>query len=474
MTERKEYAIVRFFEQGGKCYKIDDVAEGCNLMQFMKNEERIEKKELYSWFSSLSAQLELYHRSMKQGYGHVNPYAEIINEEGKASLLDIEAKENSDLLKRMQKKSFRSLFVKKGSCDGQLPKPEDDVFGFGKLLLFLLEKGKFETEFTGIEKIKLKRIVEKCTNKAGNAGAVFKSVQKELNKMDKNDGGKRTFGVKIIIVVIAMMAGLVIFAVLNSQSAKKEQEITTMETEKTIVFEEEGERLFLELGMLYYAELGDSASAREILNNVKGDSKAADIYLQIFDYIQKGSNLDEKQWNEMWQDLKEEWKKLGVENKLWYKLPILEACKLRNTTECCNIICEIGEDVKANRKWNGILDDPGKEAMLCQYLGEAYETLGDEEKALQEYQRWKILETKSEQLEQIYLKILALSETAKDVENEPEIMRAILEEAVEKVPMIKEHTEFCEWMEKYEKQEEDTLEETTEQTMEENIVETVE
>ena len=49
-----------------------------------------------------------------------------------------------------------------------------------------------------------------------------------------------------------------------------------------------------------------------------------------------------------------------------------------------------------------------------------------------------------------------------------------LEEAVEKVPMIKEHTEFCEWMEKYEKQEEDTLEETTEQTMEENIVETVE
>ena len=32
MIERKEYAIVHFFEQGGKCYKIDDVTNSPEIV----------------------------------------------------------------------------------------------------------------------------------------------------------------------------------------------------------------------------------------------------------------------------------------------------------------------------------------------------------------------------------------------------------------------------------------------------------
>lgn len=408
MIERKEYAIVRFFEQGGKCYKIDDVTEGSNLLQFMKDGERIEKREFFSWFTSLLEQLEFYHKSMKQGYGHVNPYAVIISEEGKAVLLDIEAKENSELVKRMQKRNFRSLFVKDESSTMQIPKPEEDIFGVGKLLLFMMEKGKFEVAFTKTEKFRLKRIIEKCTNnKEGNAGTIFKSMHKELNKMSRAGRVGQNRGAKMLVTGVMVIAGVVAVLFFYKRPVFEEQKTIPAEMEESIVCEnpvsydeEEGERLSLELGMLYYTELGDGAGAREILNNVKGESKVTTIYLQILDYIQKGISLDEGQWSKMWQDLKEEWERLGVQNKLCYKVPVLEACKIKNTTECWMIICEIGEDAKENRMWNGVADDIEKEKFIQQYLAEAYEALGEKEKSREAYNHLKQLETHEEQPEE--------------------------------------------------------------------------
>lgn len=430
MIERKEYAIVRFFEQGGKCYKIDDVTEGSNLLQFMKDGERIEKRELFLWFTSLAEQLEFFHKSMKQGYGHVNPYAVIISEEGKAVLLDIEAKENSELLKHMQKRNFRSLFVRDESSTMQVPKPGDDVFGFGKLLLFMMEKGKFEVEFTKIEKIKLKRIIERCTNKEGNVGSIFKNIQKELNKMSRAGGARQNWGMKMLVTGIALIAVILGVMTLNSKSVIEEQETMPAEIKEPVVYEEpvlydeeEGERLSLELGMLYYTELGDCAGAREILSRVKGESRATEIYLQLLDYIQTGTSLDEGQWSKLWQELKEEWERLGVQNKLWYKIPVLEACKIKNTIECWKIICEIGEDAEANRIWNGIADNPEKEVIFLQYLGEAYEAIGEEEKYRETYESLKQLETDREQLEEISEEVVveAQEETAMETKEEDSV-----------------------------------------------------
>ena len=429
MIERKEYAIVHFFEQGGKCYKIDDVTEGSNLLQFIKEEERIEKRKFYLWFASLAEQLSSYHRSMRQGYGHVNPYAVIISEGEKAVLLDIEAKENSELLKRMQKRNFRSLFVKDESSAMQIPQPGDNVFGFGKLLLFMMEKGKFDVEFTKIEKIKLKRIIEKCTNKEGNAGAIFKSTHKELNKMSRSGGVGRIWGVKMLVTGIVVIAGAVVLMNAYHRPVFEEQETMPSEMIESVVCEEpvlygeeEGERLFLELGMLYYTELGDDVGAREILSHVKGESKATEIYLQIFDYIQKGTRLDEGQWGKMWQELKAEWERLGVQNKLWYKVPVLEACKIKNTTECWKIICEIGEDVKENRIWNGIAENPEQEITFLQYLGEAYESLGDEEKSREVYETLKLLGIYEEQPEEITEEVEVAVEAQEETEAEEDTL----------------------------------------------------
>ena len=430
MIERKEYAIVHFFEQGGKCYKIDDVTKGSNLLQFMKDGERIEKRNFFSWFATLFEQLEFYHKSMKQGYGHVNPYAVIISEEGKAVLLDIEAKENCELVKRMQKRNFRSLFVKDENSATQIPKPEDDVFGVGKLLLFMMEKGKFEVAFTKTELFKLKRIIEKCTSKEGNTGAICKSTHKELNKMSRSIEVGQAWGAKILVVGVMVMAGVAAVMIYVKRPAFEEQKTTSTEMEVPVVYEEpvlyseeEGERLSLELGMLYYTELGDGVGTREILRNVKGESKATEIYLRIFDYIQNGISLDEGQWSKMWQELKEEWKRLGVQNKFFYKVPVLEACKIKNTTECWMIVCEIGEDIKENRMWNGVAEDTEKEKFILQYLAEAYEALGEEKKCQEAYDHLKRLETYEEQPEEISEEVVVeeQEETAMEIKEETSV-----------------------------------------------------
>lgn len=473
MTEQKEYAIIRFFEQGDQCHKVDDVAEGKNLLQFIKDEEKIDKKEMYLWFSSLANQLMLYHKSLRQAYGHVNPYTVIVKPERQIALLDIEAKENEELVKRMQKKNFRTLFVKDSVWSSHPSELEEDVFGFGKLLLFVMEKGKFVIDFTKLEQIKIKRIVEKCTKKDVEAGITLKKVQKELNAMQKRCG--RSFPV---IKIIAGTSVILIFCVGTFAGLKivsmKEEKAVIQEAEASNASGEEKERLALELGMLYYAELKDYESATEVLCEVEEISEAADIYLRIIDYIQSGSDLSEEQWECLWENLKEEWVRLGVENKLWYKMPVLEACKIRNTPESCNIICEIGEDAKRNRLWNGIADDSQMEILICRYLGEAYEALEDEERALVEYESWKELETENEQLEKLYLKILSLNENLNDGENEPEVMRKILDEAILKVPGIEENVEFCEWMEKYTMQEETAVEESAEDAVEEVVSEAAE
>lgn len=473
MTEQKEYAIIRFFEQGDQCHKVDDVAEGKNLLQFIKDEEKIDKKEMYLWFSSLANQLMLYHKSLRQAYGHVNPYTVIVKPERQIALLDIEAKENEELMKRMQKKNFRTLFVKDSVWSGQPSGMEADVFGFGKLLLFVMEKGKFVIDFTNLERIKIKRIVEKCTRKNVETSITLKKVQKELDAMQKK-GGKSFSITKIIVrVMVVLVLCVGAFAGLRIVS-KKDEETVLKEAEESIVLADEKERLALELGMLYYAELKDYEGVKDVLGEVEETSEAAEIYLQIIDYIQNGSDLSEEQWSRLWENLKEEWQRLGVENKLWYKMPVLEACKIRDTPESYNIICEIGEDAKKNRLWNGIADDPEMEVLICRYLGEAYEMLEEEELALAEYESWKALETENGQLEKLYLKILSLNENLSDGENAPEVMRKILDEAILKVPGIEENVEFCEWMEKYAVQEETDTENPVENTIEEVVSEAAE
>lgn len=388
MAERKEYAVLHFFEQGEQCYKISDVTEGRTILECVQNMEKLEKKKIFEWFETLIEQILLYHKCMQTSYGYVNPYGIIITPNDEAVLLDAESKENKEILKRMQKKSFQSIFTRNTEnlvlqCEGS-----DDLFGFGKVLLFVMEKGSFASKFSIAELFQLHRIIKTCGEEQGEICKKLCEIQKKLSRMSQRKILRpRTFGIFFMVGAVAAF-----FLVCEGM---QEKEVVVMEADKAsddkVELDLETERVYLELSMLHYSEREDLSGAKEILTNIQENSLAAQLYLEVLDYIENGNGLSDGRWESLWEQLTSEWERLGVEKKIWYQLPLLDAGKMKNTTESWNVVKNVAEYAEQNKLWNGIVENQEMEFQICQFLGNAYEVLNMEEEEQQKYEQWKAL-----------------------------------------------------------------------------------
>ncbi len=141
MEERRDYAVLRFVDQNGWSYMVNDYAKGCSLMEYIKQGIRVEKETVFEWIRQLSKQLEQYYRCGNEdaAYGYVNPYAVIITGDGMLCLLDINEPENEELLKQMKKKKLRMLFVGKKGFFAE-DRTSDDLYGLAKIMEFTAEK----------------------------------------------------------------------------------------------------------------------------------------------------------------------------------------------------------------------------------------------------------------------------------------------------------------------------------------------
>ena len=45
MEERRDYAVLRFVDQNGWSYMVNDYAKGCSLMEYIKQGIRVKKKQ---------------------------------------------------------------------------------------------------------------------------------------------------------------------------------------------------------------------------------------------------------------------------------------------------------------------------------------------------------------------------------------------------------------------------------------------
>lgn len=420
MTESKDYAVLRFFEQGEQCYKINDVSKGKSILDFVKNNERIEKGEVCRWFAELTTQLLLHYKCIQSVYGYVNPYTVIVCAEHKILLLDIDANENTDLLKRMQKKSFRAVFSKEKSGTDNTSEAEEDLFGFGQLLLFVVEKGNFISKFTSIEKLRLKKIIQDCTEKeSDDVELLFLKIQKALQRIARKPTDWQKICWKLSLMFVALMIGFAIWQ--NSRDTREretqvseeivenyvteesavEENLTEEKIENAMLSEEDMEKICLELGMMYYTEHQNAKESIELLNKIENHSRIAQIYLQLLEYLVSGTDILDGTWQNMWSEVKSEWERLDVNNKLWYYFPLMEAGKLKDTEESWKVVCEVGEMAEAHRMWNMLETDVESQVQICQYLGTAYEVLGRQTEALEKYEEWENLIRQEERLKDI-------------------------------------------------------------------------
>lgn len=52
MEERRDYAVLRFVDQNGWSYMVNDYAKGCSLMEYIKQGTRVEKETVFDWTDS--------------------------------------------------------------------------------------------------------------------------------------------------------------------------------------------------------------------------------------------------------------------------------------------------------------------------------------------------------------------------------------------------------------------------------------
>ena len=50
MEERRDYAVLRFVDQNGWSYMVNDYAKGCSLMEYIKQGIRVEKETIFDHF----------------------------------------------------------------------------------------------------------------------------------------------------------------------------------------------------------------------------------------------------------------------------------------------------------------------------------------------------------------------------------------------------------------------------------------
>lgn len=475
LAERTEYAVFRFVGLSGYCHMVNDYVKGQTMMQYVKEARPVSKQRFWEWCAQLMHQMEQYYKwEDKRAYGGVNPYAVIVAEDGEIRLLDPDDFDNQEVVKRMQKKNVRVLFVKWEHVLLRKADREDDSYGLGKTLQFMAEKCRIEGGFTRKEERIVRRVIRQCLE--GKAAEIrgLKELQREIRTLqERNMQGKggdapkdikkytgRTGRNKIIgkvvlfLIVILILAGSVVWRRRSEQveaSEKSREQRTdqkdgkdaqdpaegTVETEAKGIGQTGEAKPWLELGLLYCEELEEYGRGILCLEKAAETSLLAEAYLKIETYIQKGGDASQVK-RELEQalasgrgELESEEEKAWIAGKEYiYAMPFLEAYRIWDTEESWREISEMAEELKDAKSWGEGADAEEKEQNIREYLAKAYEVLHQPEKAAAEYERVKELERDASGLEALYLKLEDLYEEIGDAEK----AWNICSESVERVP----------------------------------------
>ena len=159
----KMYEVLRFQEYKDQCRQSADCLEGCLLIYYLQEHECIGKGQLFSWFLQLWKSLYDYQRSNGMNYGCLTPYSVLVVGEAGLFLLDPVGEENGFIIKRMQQRAVRNHFIKKDGRQQGREQKSADLYGYGKLMQFLLASVRTEPELTRREVAKCQKVIARTS-----------------------------------------------------------------------------------------------------------------------------------------------------------------------------------------------------------------------------------------------------------------------------------------------------------------------
>lgn len=225
MEEKRNYEILKFVMHGDKCYMSTDIVKGKPLIAWLKYHAHITKEQFYEWARQIIADLDHFHRCRGNPcYQYVNPYSVIVGEDRKVYLLDLASKEQEDMMHLMQRRYVRENFLSPENQYYQKSEEKEDIYGFGKMIQYVLSSVELEPELKFLESVRIQKIITRCLDKQGKKRyQKLSDLSGQFSLSEKRNGSKKIMYVMIALAVIGLLvlSGNRIVSCISGQSRRQ-------------------------------------------------------------------------------------------------------------------------------------------------------------------------------------------------------------------------------------------------------------
>lgn len=225
MEEKRNYEILKFVMHGDKCYMSTDIVKGKPLIVWLKYHAHITKEQFYEWARQIIADLDHFHRCRGNPcYQYVNPYSVIVGEDRKVYLLNLASKEQEDMMHLMQRRYVRENFLSPENQYYQKSEEKEDIYGFGKMIQYVLSSVELEPELKFLESVRIQKIITRCLDKQGKKRyQKLSDLSGQFSLSEKRNGSKKIMYVMIALAVIGLLvlSGNRIVSCISGQSRRQ-------------------------------------------------------------------------------------------------------------------------------------------------------------------------------------------------------------------------------------------------------------
>lgn len=317
MEERQGYDVLRIVVHSDRCYMSTDYVKGKQLIVWLKYHSRIDKEMLLGWIWELMENLEHFHQCRGNPcYQYVNPYSIIVGENQKLYLLDLGSREQDEMLHLMQRRYVRENFLSPDNQYYQKASVQEDIYGFGKTVQYLLSAAEVEPALGKMEEFRLKNMISRCVNR--NSKKCYQTVREISDHFpnSRKRSNHRMTPLRKVLVCAVILTG---FAAAVTQAAggdswkqdeqkegKVQEGLTDTKDDSSQILEDYREemrqkqeqwdiekqeiekahaererKLTYELALLYFLELEDYQKCREIIESVEKPEAFAEDFVKL-------------------------------------------------------------------------------------------------------------------------------------------------------------------------------------------------
>lgn len=325
MEEKRNYEILKFVMHGDKCYMSTDIVKGKPLIVWLKYHAHITKEQFYEWARQIIADLDHFHRCRGNPcYQYVNPYSVIVGEDRKVYLLDLASKEQEDMMHLMQRRYVRENFLSPENQYYQKSEEKEDIYGFGKMIQYVLSSVELEPELKFLESVRIQKIITRCLDKQGKKRyQKLSDLSGQFSLSEKRNGSKKIMYVMIALAVIGLLvlSGNRIVSCISGQSRRQGGQDTKLadterkedmkaqayqeqfqelkeqwETERKELQDESSKReqeLLYDLAFVYFSQMKDYEVCSRYLEEMKEPDAFAKDMVRLCEMMSRADGEDD-------------------------------------------------------------------------------------------------------------------------------------------------------------------------------------